>query len=182
MADRSTRSKHHVVAARTATRPRPRATTRDRFDHIAAVVTRVVGSPFALVAAALVLALWAVSGPVFGFSDTWQLVINTATTIVTFLMVFVIQASQNRDAKAIHLKLDELLRAHAGARNEFLVIEEATQAELDRRDAEMARVAEQVAREAGHPDPKRVAKRAAQRERRSTRQPARNGRHAAAKR
>jgi len=143
-------------------------TTRDRFDHAAAVVTRVVGSPFALVAAALVLLLWAVSGPLFGFSDTWQLVINTATTIVTFLMVFVIQASQNRDAKAIHLKLDELLRAHAEARNEFLVIEQATEAELDQREAEMARVAEQVALEAGHPDPRDVARRAAQQERRAT--------------
>jgi low affinity Fe/Cu permease len=82
-------------------------------------------------------------------------------------MVFVIQASQNRDAKAIHLKLDELLRAHAEARNEFLVIEQATEAELDQREAEMARVAEQVALEAGHPDAQGAARRAAQRERRS---------------
>jgi low affinity Fe/Cu permease len=154
---------------------------RDRFDHAAAAVTRVVGSPYALVSAALVLVLWAISGPIFGFSDTWQLVINTATTIVTFLMVFVIQASQNRDAKAIHLKLDELLRAHTEARDEFLVIEGATAAELDRREAEMAHVAEQVAREAGHPDAEGAARRAAQRERRSTHDHASKGRPSGAK-
>ena len=163
---RRTRGTASDAGARAVTDSVP--TMRDRFDHVAADVTRIVGSPFALVAAALVLVLWAVTGPLFGFSDTWQLVINTATTIVTFLMVFVIQASQNRDAKAIHLKLDELLRAHAEARNEFLVIEQATEAELDQREAEMARVAERVAREAGHPDAEGVAKREAQRERRST--------------
>src|ERR687896_547139 len=93
-----------------------RLTVRDRFDGIAHRVTRLVGSPFALLLAAAVIVVWAVTGPLFGFSDTWQLAINTGTTIVTFLMVFVIQNAQNRDARAMHLKLDELLRAIAEAR------------------------------------------------------------------
>jgi low affinity Fe/Cu permease len=83
----------------------------------------MVGSPWAFMGAFLIIILWAVSGPVFGFSDTWQLVINTGTTIITFLMVFLIQNTQNRDAKAIHLKLDELIRAKAGARNSLVNLE-----------------------------------------------------------
>ena len=82
-------------------------------------------------AAALVIIVWAVTGPVFGFSDTWQLVINTGTTIVTFLMVFLIQTSQNREAEATQLKLDELIRATKGARNRLIDEEHRTQAELD---------------------------------------------------
>ena len=97
---------------------------RDLFNHIADRVTRAMGSPFALVTSAAVIVLWAVTGPIFGFSDTWQLAINTGTTIVTFLMVFVIQNSQNRDAKAVHAKLDELIRALDAARNEFVDAEE----------------------------------------------------------
>ena len=75
--------------------------------------------------------VWAITGPLFGFSDTWQLVINTGTTIVTFLMVFVIQNAQNRDAKAVHIKLDELLRAVEGASNRFVVAEHLTEEEQD---------------------------------------------------
>ena len=86
------------------------------FRQFAATTSRVVGSPWAFLAAAGVILSWALSGPMFGFSDTWQLVINTGTTIVTFLMVFLIQNTQNRDAKAIHLKLDELIRGVGGAR------------------------------------------------------------------
>ena len=175
MTDRTTRAtpstpstQHDVGQTDADTHPSP-LTTRDRFDHLAAAVTRIVGSPFALVVAASLLVLWAVTGPLFGFSDTWQLVINTTTTIVTFLMVFVIQASQNRDAKAIHLKLDEIIRAQSGARDEFLVMEEATEEELERRAAEMAQVAERVAREAGHPDAEGVGRREAQRARQPTR-------------
>jgi len=89
-----------------------------------------LGSSWAFVTAAATIALWAISGPIFGFSDTWQLVINTATTIVTFLMVFLIQNTQNRDAVAIHLKLDELLRAVQEARTGLIDIEDLDDAQL----------------------------------------------------
>jgi low affinity Fe/Cu permease len=128
---------------------------------VAGRVTRAVGSPIAVGLAALVIIVWAVTGPLFGFSDTWQLAINTGTTIVTFLMVFVIQTTQNRDSEAVHLKLDELIRAVRGARNEFITVEHDTEAELARREREMAEVAELVAREAGHPDAAKAARRAA---------------------
>jgi low affinity Fe/Cu permease len=90
-----------------------------------------MGTPWAFLGAAGVVVAWAVSGPLFHFRDTWQLVINTGTTIVTFLMVFLIQNTQNRDARALHLKLDELLRAQAAARDELIDVEEGTDAELD---------------------------------------------------
>jgi low affinity Fe/Cu permease len=93
---------------------------RDSFLHLAARVTDAAGSPFALLLAAGVILTWLITGPLFGFSDTWQLVINTATTIVTFLMVFVIQATTNREMKAIQIKLDELIRAMHGARNAII--------------------------------------------------------------
>jgi low affinity Fe/Cu permease len=131
---------------------------RDQFTRAAAVITRAVGSPFALVAAGLVILVWAVTGPLFGFSDTWQLVINTGTTIVTFLMVFVIQASQNRDSKALHLKLDEVIRSLDDARNDFVSVETATEEELKAREEEMAIVAQQVAEESGHPEAEGTAK------------------------
>jgi low affinity Fe/Cu permease len=99
-----------------------------RFSHR---VSDVLGTPWAFVLALLVIAVWAVSGPVFRFSDTWQLLINTGTTIVTFLMVFIIQNTQNRDARAIHLKLDELLRAVHGARTGMIDLENLTDEELD---------------------------------------------------
>jgi low affinity Fe/Cu permease len=89
-----------------------------------------VGSPWAFLVAAAIIGVWAITGPLFGFSDTWQLVINTGTTIVTFLMVFLIQNTQNRDAKAIHIKLDELIRAVRAARNEVIDIEDETDEEL----------------------------------------------------
>jgi low affinity Fe/Cu permease len=99
-------------------------------------VATAVGSHTAfLIALAIVLA-WAISGPVFGFSDSWQLVINTGTTIVTFLMVFLIQATQNRDGKAIQLKLDELIRAQKSARNVFADLEHATEEELRKFETE----------------------------------------------
>jgi low affinity Fe/Cu permease len=104
---------------------------REGFRRLAAAITGAVGSPWALVLAIGVVAAWALTGPVFGFSDTWQLVINTGTTIVTFLMVFVIQASQNREARATQLKLDELIRAVRGARNELIDLENAPDATVE---------------------------------------------------
>ena len=99
---------------------------RDAFRRLAERITAAVGTPWAMLLAVGIVALWAVSGPVFGFSDTWQLAINTGTTVVTFLMVFVIQASQNREARATQLKLDELIRAMKGARNELIDVEDAS--------------------------------------------------------
>ena len=92
--------------------------------------------------------LWAVSGPFFGFSDTWQLVINTATTVLTFLMVFLIQNTQNRDAKAIHLKLDELIRAVQGARNQLVDLEDLSDAELEKLQQEFHQLHLQYASQA----------------------------------
>jgi low affinity Fe/Cu permease len=89
-----------------------------------------VGSPWAFVCAVLVILFWAATGPLFDFGDTWQLVINTGTTIITFLMVFLIQSSQNRDARALHLKLNELIRT-SRARNAFADLEDASEQELD---------------------------------------------------
>ncbi|HEY7464524.1 MAG TPA: low affinity iron permease family protein [Candidatus Limnocylindria bacterium] len=103
----------------------------DRFHAAADSLTRAVGTPWAMLAAILVVVAWALTGPVFHFSDTWQLVINTGTTIVTFLMVFAIQTSQNREATALHLKIDELIRAHPGARNRLMAEETATEAEIE---------------------------------------------------
>jgi low affinity Fe/Cu permease len=103
----------------------------DRFRDGADQITRWAGTPWTMGAAALVVIIWAASGPIFGFSDTWQLVINTGTTIVTFLMVFAIQTSQNRGAEATQLKLDELIRATKGARNRLIDEEHRTQAELE---------------------------------------------------
>jgi low affinity Fe/Cu permease len=148
---------------------------RDVFDRLAGRVTKAVGSPVAVGLAALVIIAWAVMGPVFGFSDTWQLAINTGTTIVTFLMVFVIQTTQNRDSEALHLKLDELIRAVGGARDEYITVEQETEEQLERREREMAEVVERVAVEAGHPDAANAARRAAREATRQKRRP--NGRN-----
>lgn len=103
----------------------------DPFTRFATRVASIAGQPSAFAASAGVIVLWIVTGPVFHFSDTWQLVVNTATTIVTFLMVFLIQNSQNRDAAAMQAKLDELIRAIEPARNEFIGIEHRNENEIE---------------------------------------------------
>lgn len=101
------------------------------FERFAESATKATGSSVAFLLAAGIVIVWAVSGPVFKFSETWQLVINTGTTIITFLMVFLIQKTQNKDSKAIHLKLNELIAANAGCSNRMVDIEDITEVELD---------------------------------------------------
>jgi low affinity Fe/Cu permease len=101
------------------------------FNKVATTVTKVAGRPFTSIIAFLIIVMWAFSGPLFGFSDTWQLVINTGTTIITFLMVFIIQQSQNKDTLAIQLKLNELIACHEKASNRLIEIEDLTEEELE---------------------------------------------------
>jgi len=103
-----------------------------RFDRVARWTERQVGRPAAFALALLTVALWAATGPLFGWSDTWQLVINTGTTIVTFLMVFIIQSTQNRDTQALQLKLDELIRVNRAARNSLIDLDESSETEVDK--------------------------------------------------
>ena len=100
------------------------------FSRFSSFISEVMGKPIAFVAALSVVVVWAVSGPFFGFSEVWQLVINTGTTIVTFLMIFVLQNSQNRDGKALQAKLDELILTSKGAENKFIGIEKLDEEEL----------------------------------------------------
>jgi len=114
------------------------------FTRFAKWTARQTGRPIAFMVAVIVICVWACTGPVFGFSDTWQLVINTGTTIVTFLMVFLIQNTQNRDAEAIQIKLDELIRVIEGAHTALLDLEELEEEELDRIHANYERIAERA--------------------------------------
>jgi low affinity Fe/Cu permease len=102
------------------------------FQKMSNKVTKATGSPMALIIALTVVIIWAVTGPIFHYSDTWQLVINTGTTIITFLMVFIIQQSQNKDTVAIHLKLNELIASHDRASNRLVDIEDLTEEELEK--------------------------------------------------
>lgn len=108
---------------------------------------RTVGHSSAFALAILIILAWLITGPLFGFSDTWQLVINTGTTIITFLMVFLIQNTQNRDTEALHLKLDELIRANKDAHNAMLNLEELTERELDGVKAQYEKLAQQARQE-----------------------------------
>ena len=103
----------------------------EMFRKFAQKTAHAMGTSWAFMSAVLILVVWAASGPIFGYSDTWQLVINTGTTIITFLMVFLIQNTQNRDAIAFHLKLDELLKGVKGARSELIDLEELSDDELE---------------------------------------------------
>ncbi len=116
------------------------------YASIAKAVSRVTGRPQAFVLALAVIGLWIVTGPIFGFSDTWQLVVNTGTTVVTFLMVFLIQNTQNRDTQAMQIKLDELIRATSGAHNALLDLEELDAQDLERFRKRYERLAEAARR------------------------------------
>jgi low affinity Fe/Cu permease len=113
---------------------------RDAFGVFARKTSTVLGSAWAFVVAILIVVVWALTGPTFHFSDTWQLIINTGTTIVTFLMVFLIQNTQNRDAKAVHLKLDELIRAVGPARNKLVDLEKLSDDDLKALEAEFEKL------------------------------------------
>ncbi len=116
----------------------------DRFRVLSDAITEVVGTPWTLMLAVGLIVVWALTGPIFGFSDTWQLVINTTTTIITFLMVFVIQTSQNRESKAIQLKLDELILANDRARNQVILADKDTEKELADLEKDFDKVAAKV--------------------------------------
>ena len=116
--------------------------TRSQFTRFAKGTARATGRPSAFILAVGVILVWLVTGPLFHFSDTWQLVINTGTTVITFLMVFLIQATQNRDGEAVQVKLDELLRATAGAHNALLDLEQLEERDLDQILASYCRLAE----------------------------------------
>ena len=124
------------------------------FAIFASKISQIVGSPWSFIVAFLIVIVWGASGPLFNFSDTWQLVINTGTTIITFLMVFLIQNTQNRDAKAMHLKLDELISATKSARNEMIDIEELSDDKLQ----EIAAYYKRKREECDDEDVKTVAK------------------------
>ena len=127
MPDRTTRERHSLASEK----PAPSGMGH-WFTRAASAAAAWTGSPWAFLMAAGLIVVWALTGPIFNFSSDWQLVVNTGTTVITFLMVFLIQNTQNRDARAMHLKLDELLRATPGARNEFMEAEEEDLDEIER--------------------------------------------------
>ena len=118
----------------------------DAFRLFAKRSSKVLGSAWAFGSAILIIVIWALTGPMFHYSNTWQLIINTGTTIVTFLMVFLIQNTQNRDAKAAHLKLDEIIRALKGARNEFIDLEKLADEDLASLEKQFERVRKKAKR------------------------------------
>jgi low affinity Fe/Cu permease len=117
------------------------------YNRITSALSYAAGHPFALLAAVAAVVVWAAAGPFLRFSDAWQLTINTSTTIVTFLMVFVIQSSQNRDTRALHIKLDELIRINSGARNALLDLEDRSEPELAKIQQEYATLAKRAGKE-----------------------------------
>ena len=123
----------------------------DAFRVFARRSSIMLGSAWAFAGAVLVIVVWLITGPTFHFSDTWQLIINTATTVITFLMVFLIQNTQNRDAKAVHLKLDELIRAIKDARNELVDLEDLSDEELQKLEAQFRRMRQRAENGDGSP-------------------------------
>jgi low affinity Fe/Cu permease len=113
---------------------------RELFRKFSQVSAQVVGSSWAFIVSVLIIVVWAATGPMFHYSDTWQLIINTGTTVITFLMVFIIQNTQNRDAKAIHLKLDELIKGVKGARTSLVSLEQFSDRDLERLQREFERL------------------------------------------
>jgi low affinity Fe/Cu permease len=126
---------------------------QDSFRRFARKSSEVLGSAWAFISAIFIIVVWGLTGPAFHFSDTWQLIINTGTTIVTFLMVFLIQNTQNRDAKAVHLKLDELIRAVQGARNRLVDLEKLSDDELKKLEEQFTRVRSKAAQREPALDP-----------------------------
>ena len=122
----------------------------DAFRVFARRTSNVLGSAWAFVLALLVIVVWGITGPTFHYSDTWQLIINTGTTIVTFLMAFLIQNTQNRDAKAVHLKLDEIIRAIKGARNELVDLEELSDEDLKKLEQQFQRIRQKAEHDGNH--------------------------------
>jgi low affinity Fe/Cu permease len=120
------------------------------YSKFAKAASKFCGKPIVFALAVAAIVIWIVSGPMFGFSDTWQLVINTATTIVTFLMVFLIQSTQNRDTEALHIKLDELIRATQGAHNTLMDLEEMEETKLDRVKQAYSSIAREARENGGH--------------------------------
>ena len=125
------RSQHRIAVGEKL----PQKGLSHAFSRFASRMSQWVGAPWAFLAAVFVIVVWLLTGPLFGFSTEWQLYVNSATTVITFLMVFLIQNTQNRDARAIHLKLDELLRATPNARKEFMEAEEEDLDEIEREKA-----------------------------------------------
>jgi low affinity Fe/Cu permease len=126
-----------------------RYSIKEAFRHFAKRAAEAVGTPVAFLSSIILIVLWGASGPVFHYSDTWQLVINTGTTIITFLMVFLIQNTQNRDSKAIHLKLDELIKSIRGARNSIIDLDSLTDDQLKRLEDEYKKLGGRTHRKTG---------------------------------
>ena len=134
------------MAKKKNAQPEVRSGMTDAFSVFARSTSTVLGSAWAFTVALLIIVVWAVTGPTFHFSDTWQLIINTGTTIVTFLMVFLIQNTQNRDAKSAHLKLDEIIRVLGRARKHLVNMEKMSDEDLEELQNEFSRVREKATR------------------------------------
>ena len=130
---------------------------RNRFSMFARHFANALGTPYAFVIALAMVVVWALLGPVFGFSSDWQLVINTATTIITFLVVFLIQTTQNRDSKAIHLKLDELIHSVGKARNKLIDAEDLTEEELESLEREFRQLRKAGGRTSTHSQARKLS-------------------------